>query len=264
MGWTQDQILTIVQGIEKHRNLYVVKDPEYHNKNKRRSALETIVQELNIPGVTVNDIQKKWNGLRTTYAQEKRKVLASMGTGTGEDEACILSTHIYMVLFVYLYILGIQANNTVLQLQKLPNEEPLHMSQNDKEDCTSVHSESAYLIDEYGELQLITSELESKTIEENVPTPRASGSALKKNDTPKRKRACAEDMQLDMAKTATATLQAIKDLIENDSAVTEDDLFSKLIAERLKNIHNKRRKLILRNAIETALFKAELEELEDE
>ncbi|KAF2894086.1 hypothetical protein ILUMI_12096 [Ignelater luminosus] len=175
MEWTQDQILTIVQGIEKHRNLYVVKDPEYHNKNKRRSALETIVQELNIPGVTVKDIQKKWNGLRTIYAHEKK------------ESSCIDENW-----YSYMHFLDEDLNirnskSSFVLSEKLPNEEPLHMSQNDEKDCTS----------------LITSELESKTIEENVPTPRASGSALKKNDTPKRKRACAEDLQLDMAKTAT-------------------------------------------------------------
>lgn len=104
MNWTTDQISLLIEGYSKYRPLYVVKDKDYHNKHKRNLCLQNIVDTLSVirPETTVEDVQKKWTGLRNTYATERKKCLASQGTGTGEDE---VSKHNLLIPLKDLFIM---------------------------------------------------------------------------------------------------------------------------------------------------------------
>lgn len=87
-SWTQNQIEALIDSYELHPCLYAVKHKDYHNKYKRNMALEEIVKKLNMlrPGTTIQDINKKIQGLRNTYSVERKKVLEATRSGMGEDE----------------------------------------------------------------------------------------------------------------------------------------------------------------------------------
>ncbi|XP_031329503.1 uncharacterized protein LOC116160451 isoform X2 [Photinus pyralis] len=88
MSWTHEQIGALIDLYKLHPCLYVVKDKNYHNKHARNAALQNIVEDIKhiIPSTTEADIQKKFHGLRTTYANERRKYLSSIRSGMGENE----------------------------------------------------------------------------------------------------------------------------------------------------------------------------------
>ncbi|CAH1966655.1 unnamed protein product [Acanthoscelides obtectus] len=88
MSSSSEQIALLIELHEKHTCLYIVKHPDYHNKNKRSMATAQIVEGLKDvrPNVSGEQVQKKILGLRTSYAQERRKVFESLRSGMGEEE----------------------------------------------------------------------------------------------------------------------------------------------------------------------------------
>lgn len=52
MSWTTEQIERLIEGYSNHPQLYAVKNPDYHNKNKRQIALNNILESLQRPGTT--------------------------------------------------------------------------------------------------------------------------------------------------------------------------------------------------------------------
>lgn len=86
MSWTSENITALIEGVQQHPNLYAVKSIDYHNKHKRSLSLNQIAAMINRANTTPADVQKKWNGLRSTYATERRKLSESMKSGCGSDD----------------------------------------------------------------------------------------------------------------------------------------------------------------------------------
>lgn len=60
MGWSHDQIETLIELYKQNPCLYHVKNPLYHNKHARSQALEHIKAEMVILGaawVTIKDLK---------------------------------------------------------------------------------------------------------------------------------------------------------------------------------------------------------------
>lgn len=91
MSWSAEQVSKLIEEYEKNVILYDTKSPKYHNKCLRQRAIESIKYALQVsrPGVTEVDIQKKINGIRNTYASERRKYIESTKSGAGTDEVNI-------------------------------------------------------------------------------------------------------------------------------------------------------------------------------
>ncbi|KAL1516370.1 hypothetical protein ABEB36_000289 [Hypothenemus hampei] len=88
MSWTNEQIVVLIESYKKHQCLYEVKNKNYHNKHIRNLALQEILQNVKKirSHTSYAEIQKKFQGLRSTYAIERRTVLQSLRSGIGEDE----------------------------------------------------------------------------------------------------------------------------------------------------------------------------------
>ncbi|KAF5303250.1 hypothetical protein FQA39_LY09989 [Lamprigera yunnana] len=69
--------------------LYFTKHKFYSNKHARRvDALIKITDDIkpNMPEITIEDVKKKLNNLRSQFAHENNKVIASRKSGIGTDD----------------------------------------------------------------------------------------------------------------------------------------------------------------------------------
>lgn len=81
----------LIECIETYRNLpslWNVKSKEYHDRDKKNTAYETLLskyQEM-FPEASKEDVKKKFNILRTNYRKELKKHLRSMKSGSSTDD----------------------------------------------------------------------------------------------------------------------------------------------------------------------------------
>lgn len=88
MSWSNEQTSFLIDEYMKYPCLYVVKHRDYHNKYLRSLALQQIVEAMKSmrPQATEQEVAKKFLGLRSTYSNERKKVLNSLRSGMSEDE----------------------------------------------------------------------------------------------------------------------------------------------------------------------------------
>lgn len=88
MAWTTDQVTCLIEAYRKNPSLYMVKHPQYHKRDARQAAMESVVKELEIlrPQTNTTEVLKKWNGLRNTYITERRKYINSIHSGMDKIE----------------------------------------------------------------------------------------------------------------------------------------------------------------------------------
>ena len=67
-------------------DLWNVKSKNYRNRNIRDKALEEMAKQLNIPGLTQQDVKLKFISIRSRYSSEQAKVLQSEKSGVGRDD----------------------------------------------------------------------------------------------------------------------------------------------------------------------------------
>lgn len=75
--WSDSMVLQFLELYEKNECLWNPKLDEYKFKEARERALEAIVQEIEIPNLTILDIKNKIKSIRTTYKRELTSVLKS-------------------------------------------------------------------------------------------------------------------------------------------------------------------------------------------
>ncbi|KAK9719192.1 Alcohol dehydrogenase transcription factor Myb/SANT-like [Popillia japonica] len=91
MSWSRQQVELLIEGFQNNPCLCDVKAKNYKNKYARNEALKNIL-EMVLPikkDVTINDLKTKWNGLRTNFLHEHKKVIGSTKSGCGKDEASV-------------------------------------------------------------------------------------------------------------------------------------------------------------------------------
>lgn len=79
--WSQKQSCTFVSLYKDSACLWNAFDPSYKNRDARFEAYEYMVQVMNIPDFTVNDVSKKIRSFKSTYNQELLKIVKSQETG---------------------------------------------------------------------------------------------------------------------------------------------------------------------------------------
>lgn len=81
----------IVECIQLYRELpclWNVKSKQYHDRDKKNTAYETLLSKYKemFPQANKDDVKKKFNSLRTNYRKELKKHLQSMKSGCGTDD----------------------------------------------------------------------------------------------------------------------------------------------------------------------------------
>ncbi|XP_031347596.1 uncharacterized protein LOC116173955 [Photinus pyralis] len=160
MSWTHEQISCL------NPCLYVVKDKNYHNKHVRNAALLTILNNIKPirPVTSEADVQKKFHGLRTTYANERRKHLASIHSGMAENEVYHPSLWYYEKMDFLDDHLVVRKSNSNFLLPEEGNE----TSQTQEEDLldSSINETivEQYEVDDQGVLVPLSPEISSDLI----------------------------------------------------------------------------------------------------
>ncbi|XP_013194275.1 uncharacterized protein LOC106137885 [Amyelois transitella] len=72
--WREEETVAFVNMYKQSRCLWDINDKHYKNRHARLSALKLMIQELEIPGLTVYDVKTKIKNLRSTYHQVVKKV----------------------------------------------------------------------------------------------------------------------------------------------------------------------------------------------
>lgn len=86
MKWGTDEIVRFLDIYAMHSCLWDYNDNNYKNKQRRVAALEAILRDLNIDGLTMCELQNKIHSIRNTYTNELRKMQASKTSGCGTDD----------------------------------------------------------------------------------------------------------------------------------------------------------------------------------
>ncbi|XP_049952196.1 uncharacterized protein LOC126464487 isoform X2 [Schistocerca serialis cubense] len=85
MKWGTEQIIRFLDIYAMHRCLWDFNDADYKNKQQRAAALEAILRDLNMDGLTMPELQTKIHSIRNTYTNELRKMEASKSSSCGTD-----------------------------------------------------------------------------------------------------------------------------------------------------------------------------------
>lgn len=77
----EDETLKLVQLYGENECLWDIKSQNYRNKEMRATALQNIAQQMQIEGLTPNEIKNKIKAIRATYYLEIDKVQKSSRSG---------------------------------------------------------------------------------------------------------------------------------------------------------------------------------------
>ncbi|XP_031335358.1 uncharacterized protein LOC116165187 [Photinus pyralis] len=232
MSWSSDQISCLSEEYRKYPVLYFVKHKDYHNKALRNGPLQTIAAALQKlrPNVTEADLQKKFLGLRTTYSNERRKVLASLRSGMDSDS-------VYQPSLWYYAKMEFLNNHLAIR--------------------TSVSN-----------LDALVSNTEEYVVEDNVLspvsdtgtiTPRDETPALSRSGTPiaRKRKATKKDNDNELLSQMTKHLGSVVSTLNNPKETSnDDDIFASFISSQLKMISDQRVKANVKYEIHGILHKA--------
>uniref|UniRef100_A0A1Y1MXA0 MADF domain-containing protein n=1 Tax=Photinus pyralis TaxID=7054 RepID=A0A1Y1MXA0_PHOPY len=257
MSWSNDQVSLLIEQYQQHECLYFVQHRDYHNKNRRNAALQQICEKMNQirPNTSIHEIQKKWNGIRNTYASERRKSIASSRSGAGSEDIYIPSLWYYEKL-VFL--------NEHLNIRKSVSSYATEESENYLTDSPTSLLEGEYELQPQGELHLIRSGSPVPN-DDNVyvgetATCRSARKKYKKDD-----RNPSRNHNVDVTEKASKALDKLTTAVSSvlgTSTEDPDEVYAKYICSRIGAIQSRKRKLKLQHHIETLIFNAEIEEAE--
>ena len=83
--WSERDTTRFLELYEAEEVLWNVRCKEYKNKDARNAALQRLIRCFDFD-VTVDDLNKKINNIRSTYIQERAKIKNSNRTGSGAEE----------------------------------------------------------------------------------------------------------------------------------------------------------------------------------
>ncbi|XP_031335457.1 uncharacterized protein LOC116165293 [Photinus pyralis] len=250
MSWNHNQTSILIDLYRNHEVLYIVKDPQYHNKGARLHALETITKGLSEirPNTTVNDVKVKINSLRTQFNKELGK-LKSKPSGSGAE----------------LVQVGLWCFEQLLFLQDHVNARTSFSNLSRAAGC-STWDEVVEITDSQGEHTLYESESMSngssenadldETITETPRTKRASNQPINKNN----KKRMIDDAAIPLFQEITTALNKISEpVVPNNTWQT----FATFLADEIQTIKSNRIKQACKRHIINVLHKYQQQDEEE-
>ncbi|XP_038207419.1 uncharacterized protein LOC119829107 [Zerene cesonia] len=115
--WIEDTTYKFVQEYLKHECFYNYKAPKYKIKGARDTALLRISEAMNIPGFGSKEVYTKIRNLKSTYAQEAKKIKQSTKSGAGTDDVYIPQIKWFKLLDDALKAVNVQCSDSRSNLQ---------------------------------------------------------------------------------------------------------------------------------------------------
>lgn len=83
--WSSDTTLKFILLYKEQECLWKVDNITYRDRSARIAALRKILNGMNLPGLTMDDVKKKIKYLRSTYMVEVNKIEKSMLSNDGTE-----------------------------------------------------------------------------------------------------------------------------------------------------------------------------------
>ncbi|RZF48322.1 hypothetical protein LSTR_LSTR010285 [Laodelphax striatellus] len=83
--WSPEETIKLIREFAAKECLWNRKAPSFKNKEAKEEALNSIAENMNIPGFGVNEVKRKMRTLRSTFYQEKKKINNSLQSGADGD-----------------------------------------------------------------------------------------------------------------------------------------------------------------------------------
>ena len=77
--WPTEKVLLLIEDFHSAACLWEVTNPDYKNRTKKRNAIEELAKKYE---VSVGDVEKKINNLKTAFQREHKKINQSKKSGT--------------------------------------------------------------------------------------------------------------------------------------------------------------------------------------
>lgn len=84
--WKEDHTPIFLELFKKYECLWNNKSEAYKRKDVRDYAIESLISDLNFPGVTESDVKAKIKTIRTRYVSELSKIKTSESISAGRDD----------------------------------------------------------------------------------------------------------------------------------------------------------------------------------
>lgn len=86
LKWSETVMLKFLELYHKHDCLWNHRLDMYKNKDARENALDSMVKEMQITGLSKADLKNKIKTIRTMYKKEHSLVCKSIRSGMGTEE----------------------------------------------------------------------------------------------------------------------------------------------------------------------------------
>lgn len=86
MKFTEEETVKFCVLYREYECLWNMVSPDYKNKTKRQTAVESIIKEMGMPGLGVLEVKNKIKNLRSTFNQEAMKIRKAAQSGTGIED----------------------------------------------------------------------------------------------------------------------------------------------------------------------------------
>ncbi|XP_056643925.1 uncharacterized protein LOC130449890 [Diorhabda sublineata] len=132
--WSGQENVKFVNLYREQENLWNLFDSEYKNRDARRTSLQHIAKEMNIPGFTEKDVTKKIKNLSSTYNQELIKIEKSKKSGSGTDDIYKPSIKWFDIMDYIMKVINLKEKETTSNLETHDlTEDSVDMSQTDED-----------------------------------------------------------------------------------------------------------------------------------
>jgi hypothetical protein len=83
--WSSENPIAFIQEYKTHEYLWNFQSPQYKNNQMREAAYKQSVYAMDVTGFGIPEVKNKIKTLRSTYAQEMKKIQESKKSGAGVD-----------------------------------------------------------------------------------------------------------------------------------------------------------------------------------
>ncbi|XP_049769978.1 uncharacterized protein LOC126108704 [Schistocerca cancellata] len=186
-NWCVASTTKLIEMYEADEALYNVRHPDYKNRLRRLESYKNIAEVISRdirPGCTVEDIKRKINGLRTSYACEKAKMHKSK---SGASAQAAYTPQVYWFQMLKFLDQSTEADDSLCNLESPESE-------TGSERATPTYEE-----------------MSAHAVQEPVACSEAQPQPLRQERPPTKRRRVTPDVATNVMVEATKTLQAVAD-----------------------------------------------------
>lgn len=113
MKFNEEETIRFCELYREFECLWNMASPDYKNKNKRQTAVESIILDMGMPGLGALEVKNKIKNLRSTFNQEALKMRKASKSGAGIEDLYTSSLKWFAILEPIMKIYKEPSKNTI-------------------------------------------------------------------------------------------------------------------------------------------------------